>query len=275
MKKKLSLLALALAGFCSPLSAADAPFPELTETLARARAAVGTEDALNAVRTLTFVADVFDAEGKKLSQIELQFKRPYFVREVVRRTETVPVDDFYYPEEMDKAPPPKTAEVEIETLCDGREGVRIVRSKIGDENQRRITWLSPEDVIARRDFAGTNLDFYAPLKADEGTTTFAGFSEEDGRRLALVEYAYASGLKILRAFDTATGALFSTSTGTEKTYDVGEKISSGGLTFLDGSRSVDADGKTKAVFKFSKISVNDDLPDALFRFSLEDQLSGK
>lgn len=273
MKKKLSLFALALAGFCCPLCAADASSSELSEIIRRARAAVGTEEALNAVKTLTFEADVFDAEGKKTSHVVLQFKRPYFVREVVRRTEVQPVDDFYYPEELEAVPEPKSAEVEIVTLCDGAEGVRIIRNLT--EKQRRVNVLSAEDVIGRKDFASANLDFYAALAPEAGTTSFAGTQTVDGKEQSLVEYAYKNGLKILRAFDRGTGALVSTKTGEDTTFDVGEKIVSGGLTFLDGSRSVGPDGKTKNTFKFTKISVNEDLPDSLFRLSLDELISGK
>lgn len=272
MKKKLSFLSLAFIGFASSLCAADVS-PELAEVIRRARAAVGTEEALNAVKTLTFEADVFNAEGERVSQVVLQFKRPYFVREVVRRTETQPVDEFYYPEERAALPEPKKIEVEIITLSDGREGARIIRNLT--ENRRRVDVLSADDVVSRRDFAAANLDFYAAPVPAAGTATYAGTTTDaDGRTLSLVNYDYVGGLKLVRAFDGETGALFSTKTRNDTTFEAGEKISSCGLTFLDASRSVGEDGALKNTFKFTRISVNDELPDSLFRVSIADVLSG-
>jgi len=261
----LLLSALALAGFSTTAFSAD-----LETVISRARAAVAPEAVLDKVSTLTFDADAFDAEGKKTFGIFLQFKRPYFVHEIVTRTETVPVDEFYYPEEQAEKPEPKVYEIEEETICNGNEGVRITRNLT--TKSRNIEILSATEVLVRRDFAGANLDFYKPLSASTGTTVFKGEQTEDGKKLNVVEYNYKGGLKIERAFDAETGALFSTKINGEKTYDIGEKILAGGLTFLDSSRSVDADGKTKSVFKFKKILVNEEIPDSAFRISLADLL---
>lgn len=244
---------------------------ELKAIIARARAAVGPEDALNAVKAISFEAEIFDKDGKKTADILLQFKRPYFEREVVRRADTVPADDFYYPEEGAAAAEPKTVEYEIETISDGESATRIVRNLT--EKTRNIVFLPATDVISRRDFTDANLDFYATPRG--GTAVYKGDETVEGKTVALVEYTYAGGLKIERGFDRASGALFVSRNNGLTTFDVGEKMVSGGLSFFDGSRSFDADGNTKFVFKFKKISVNDDVPDDVFRLSIDEIISGK
>lgn len=266
MRKVFLLLsALALAGFSASALAAN-----LESVISNARATVAPEAELDKVSTLTFEAEAFDADGKKSYDIFLQFKRPYCVHEVVRKTEVVPVDEFYYPEEQKTPEPPKVYEVEVETICNGDEGVRIIRNLT--TKARQIDVLSAAEVLMRRDFAGANLDFYKPLAAADGTTVFKGEEVDNGKKVNVVEYNYKGGLKIERAFDAETGALFSTKINDEKTYDIGEKIRTGGLTFLDGSRSVDAAGKTKSVFKFKKILVNEEIPDSVFKISLQNLL---
>ena len=266
MKKTILLLTtLAFAGlFSAPAFSSD-----LESVVSRARAAVAPERVLSSVETLTFDADVFSADGNKAYGIFLQFKRPYFMRELVSRTETIEPDkDFFYPEENAKPAEKIVYEIEIETICDGNEGVRIIRNLTTKE--RTVDVLPASEVIVRRAFTSANLDFYKILSATEGTTVFKGEQIDNGKKVNVVEYNYNDGLKIVRAFDAATGALFSTTVNNEKTYDVGEKMLTGGLIFLDGSRSVDANGNPKNTFKFKKILVNENLPDSLFHVSLSD-----
>lgn len=244
---------------------------DLQTVIERARAAVGPESVLKNVKSITFEAEVFDADGKKISDVVLQFKRPYFERDFVRRTETVKQDEFYYPEEGVPAPATKTVTYEIETRSDGNEGVRIIRNLT--DGTRRVDFLPPADVISRRDFASANLDFYR--KPEGGNVALKGTEKEDGKELNVLDYTYAGGLKIERAFDAKTGALYRTKTANDTTYECGEKMAVGALTFLDGSRTSAADGSSRSTFKFSKILVNDELPDEMFRITIEELISGQ
>lgn len=262
----LSSFALVCA-LASPIFAAA----DLQTVIARARAAVGPESALKDVNSLTFEAEVFDPDGKKISEIVLQFKRPYFERDFVRRTAAVPQDSFYYPEEGVPEPEPKTVEIEIETRSDGNEGVRIIRNLT--DGTRRVEFLPANDVISRRDFASANLDFYG--KPAGGNVELKGTEKDGGKELNVLEYTYAGGLKIERAFDAGTGALVRTKTATDTTYESGEEMLVGALKFLNGSRTVTADGSVRSTFKFSKILVNDEIPDDTFRITIEELISGK
>lgn len=262
----LSSLALVFALSTPIFAAAD-----LQTVIERARAVVGPESALKEVKSITFEAEVFGADGKKISDIVLQFKRPYFERDFVRRTEAVKTDEFYYPEEGVPAPETKMVTYEIETRSDGNEGVRIIRNIT--EGTRRVEFLSPADVLSRRDFASANLDFYT--EPTGGSVVLKGTETEDGKELNVLEYTYAGGLKIERAFDAKTGALYRTKTANDTTYECGEEMAVGALTFLDGSRTATADGSLRSTFKFSKILVNDELPDEKFRITIEELISGK
>ena len=214
-------------------------------------------------------SELYDAEGQKTAEVQWRFKRPFFMRETVRRTVTEPVDEFYYPEERENLPEPKTYETETVTLCDGVLGVRILRNLTTQE--RRVVPLSAAEVAGARDSAVANLGFYAV--PEKGTAAFAGTRTEDGKTLNFVEYVYEGGLKILRAFDAETGAFVFTERDGDRSCDAGEKMSTNGLTFLSETRTLDGDGALKNVVKFTKISANEELPDSLFRVSLEELFS--
>lgn len=269
MKKMLFFFAAALLGAAAAFGSEPAGTPSVADVIARARAAVGTEEAIAAAKTLSFDAELYDAEGKKTAEVQWRFKRPFFMRETVRRTVTEPVDEFYYPEERENLPEPKTYETETVTLCDGVLGVRILRNLTTQE--RRVVPLSAAEVAGARDSAVANLGFYAV--PEKGMAAFAGTRTEDGKTLNFVEYVYEGGLKILRAFDAETGAFAFTERDGDRSCDAGEKMSTNGLTFLSETRTLDGDGALKNVVKFTKISANEELPDSLFRVSLEELFS--
>ncbi len=268
------LVGFVVAGVSPVFAGTEEEGANLQEIITRARATVGSEATLDAVKTLSFEAEVSDEKGAPFAKISLRYKKPYFCREIVRRTMTQESsDDFYYPEEKVERPAPKTFDVEIITISDGYVGVRIVRNLT--ENTRNISYLSPQDVLLRRDLVDANLGFYRSLDATRGKTTFAGTQTlADGKKQNKVRYEYSGGLTLVRAFDDATGALVSTQNGEELAFETGEKLVTGGLTFLDGSKNCDLDGNAKNSFHFTKILVNEDIPDAEFRLSVQ-ELTGE
>ena len=218
--------------------------PSATGLIAKARAALGDEKSLTAVRTLHIEMSAADGEGKPLGSLISEYKAPMKQREL----------DYT----QDK--------LEILTAIDGNEGHRLLRNMA--DGRRQLIILPAEEVNARRDFACANLYLLAEPSAERGSVSVAKDETIDGKTCAVLDYAYKSGITLRRYIDAATGRLVASR--------IDQKNKPGELMLNEGEQTVsgikypklivirDAAGKTLRRLTLTKIEVNGDIADSSF-----------
>jgi outer membrane lipoprotein-sorting protein len=241
----LGRLSLIAAG-CALAGLARASEPAI---LAKARAYLGTEAALNAITSVHFngtvtTTDPADATKQSKARIEIIAQKPDQQR-VVASTE-------------------KGVET---TAVDGYEGWQRFQEAANPRNQRLVV-LKPEAVKRLRAQAWENLSFFRGLEKQGGRLEEQGTASVDGIECQKVAFIHASKIVFVRYFDVATGRLVRTDTD------------DGGMTREEGERMVagvrfptsmkmqvkNAKGEAQLVtIALESVTVNEKFPDAVFR----------
>ncbi len=230
---------------------AFAPLPasDLETMIDRARGYVGTEEAINAIRSVHFVGALetteMTPEGPRhvTAKLEIIFQTPYRQRIVVTRgdrTEITALDDF--------------------------EGWQ--RVDLGEEPRRwRITLLGKEQIRRLRANTWENLAFFRGLDERGGRIEDLGLVQTGGTRTRKLAFVHASDIVFYRYFDEDTGRLVLTET------EKGGRIKEEGEISVDGLRfpskiittNILKDGSEReVVVLFERISINESWPDDLF-----------
>lgn len=212
------------------------------ETLvAKARAALGGETALNAVKSLRIEMSVADAEGKSLGAMINEYKSPLKQREL------------NYTEKN----------LELVSASDGREGYKTFRRL--DNNASQMQVIPYEENEARRDITASNLNLLAVPDPERGTLAAGEDATIEGAACATLDYKYRSGVLIRRYIDKATGRLAATRLGDKGPLmiNIGEQKVSG-IIFPKSIVIRDDKGKTLRTLTLAKIEVNAPLDDATF-----------
>lgn len=209
-----SLLAIGVLVFANSIRADSAE-----ELIAKARAYLGPEDALNAVKSIHFtgaleirVTELPDetkdapAGAVKKLPLEIIFQKPYEQMMIVNRdatTDTMALDDY-----------------------DGWS--RITDRK--DPKKWRLTLLDAEQIKQLRANTWENLNFFAGLEHEGGTVQLGEDATIDGIVCAKISFIHSDHIVFHRYFDKSTGRLVKTETAN------GGEIREEGELRVDGIR---------------------------------------
>lgn len=213
--------------------------------IAKARSAVGSEAALNAVKSIHFtgkfsaIAKVpVNGDVKNLKEepvvlsLDIVFQKPYQQR-MIRRSAT---------------------QVETTALDDYDAWVKI--ADVADEKKWRLQLLDTRQIRALRANTWESLSFYRGIEKDGGTVEFAGETELEGKACNKLIFSHADGIRFTRYFDKSSGRLLRTDT------ENGNQIREEGETVVAGVRfpraliTRAADGKISTI-TFDSVKVNE------------------
>jgi hypothetical protein len=240
--RRLSLLATI------PILAAFA-FASEPAIIAKARAFLGTEAALDAVKSVKFAGtvtttDSTDASKKTQATIEIIVQHPDQQRVVAKSAKGVET-----------------------TAVDGYEGWQRFQDGTNPQNQRLVV-LRPDGVKRLRAQAWENLAFYRGLEKRGGQIEERGDQTIDGIACRKVAFIHAPNIVFVRYFDLATGRLVQTDTddgGT--TREVGEQTVNGVRFPKKMNMTVKGPkGEVQMVnISLDSVTVNETFPSAVFR----------
>lgn len=240
------LAALSLsAAVLAPAAFADA---RVDPWIAKARAAVGSESALNRVQSIHFKGTLATTqrvpvegqagqtrEEQLVLGIDIVFQKPYRQRMILR---------------SDKV-------VETTALDDYDAWVR--RAEAPDEKRWQVTLLDAQQVKRLRANTWENLHFYTGLARRGGKVDFGGEVEVDGRKCVKLSFVHDDTIAFVRYFDQATGRLVKTET------ENGAEIREEGELVVQGLRFPRrlinrAPNGQVATITFESVTVNEPLP---------------
>lgn len=236
----LSLAALGLA------AAANAAEPAI---IAKARAFLGTEAALNGVKSVHYVGTVVttlsgDASKQSKASVEIIVQKPDQQR-ITAKSE-------------------KQNEV---TGLDGYEAWQRVEDPANPKNWRGAVF-KPDAVKRLRAQTWENLSFYRGIERNGGRIEDQGMQTVEGVACHKIAFIHAPNIIFYRYFDSSTGRLVQTETedgGISREH--GEFVVSG-VRFPKSMTIVTKtpNGGTQTVsVTFEKITVNETFPPTLFR----------
>jgi outer membrane lipoprotein-sorting protein len=241
---------LAVLSLCWLSSLALRAAPDVDQVIARARAEVGREADLAALKSLhytgTLTTSAVDEKGELTPikvGIEIIFQAPYRQRIVA------------------------TSDKKIEiTALDDYEGWQREQDP-ADSSRWRMTLLAPEQIKRLRANTWENLSFFKGIEARRGHVEDLGMTEIDGKTCRKLSFQHDDGIVFTRYFDTATGRLVLTETENGISIREEGEIMEGGLRF---PRKIISSNKLKngadrvVTITFDKITVNETFADSLF-----------
>ena len=217
--------------------------------IAKARAYIGSEEALNALRSIQYQG-VLQVAGDKPEakmierQVEITFQKPFQQRIAVKG------DDI----------------IEATGLDDYEAWQRIEDPK--DASRWRMTLLGPDEIKRRRANTWENLSFYLGLESRGGRIEDLGQTTIDGVECHHLAFFHEPGIVFHRYFDVSSGRLVLTETGEGDRIREEGQLESGGLRFPKSliSTKRTPDGKERVVtLRFHRVVTNQAFPDSLFR----------
>ncbi|HVU17712.1 MAG TPA: hypothetical protein VHD32_12355 [Candidatus Didemnitutus sp.] len=184
--------------------------------IAKARAALGTEEALDAINSVRFIGTVETVEKvpdkadptKTVDQtvrlaIDIVFAKPYRELYVLRSdkvTETTALDDY-----------------------DGW----LKRVEAGHEDQWQLRLLSPAQIRQLRASTWENLAFYRGIEKRGGKVEFKGDAEVDGKPCVVLVFEHSDAITYTRYFEKSSGLLLKTTTETTEIREQGSVVVNG------------------------------------------------
>lgn len=236
-------LLLALAGFAVLTAGAAEP-----EIIAKARAFLGGDAALDRVTSLHYVGKLTLEEGGKAADtgpvsVEIIFQKPSRQRSVIAATKRVET-----------------------TVLDGFDGWAKVQDP-ADATRWNLSLMEADQIRSLRANVTENLSFFRNRDSRQCTVEDQGAATVDGVACRKIAFIYSPQITFFRYFDAATGRLVLTETAQ------GESIREQGEILADGIRFPRIlvttlrrpDGSEQRVtIEFEKVSVNESFPDSLF-----------
>lgn len=217
-------------------------------TLAKARAYIGPEAALDAVQALRFKGELSVADGQvdagaASAQLEILFQKPD--RQLITaisdsRTET--------------------------TALDGYDAWQRVADP-ADPARWQVTLLGPDQIKRLRANTFENLAFFRNIERAGGYIEDKGTATVDGVACRKLAFVHGPGIVFTRSFDVATGRLVLTETDSGTAIREQGEIRAGELRFPQKIVTTNAlpDGSQRTITViFSSIEVNPTLDAALF-----------
>lgn len=231
--------------------------PALADTdavIAKARAYLGTEDALNSIRSIHYFGTleaeetVKDKDGKETTRpfkasIEIIFEKPYHQRFQMtseRGTQITALDNY---DSWLRVQPAGTQDWRLNILGPAQT-----------ERFRANTW--------------ENLFFYRGLESTGGHVEDLGSTTIDGQACEKLAFVHAPGIVFYRYIDTTTGKLLLTETETGSRLREEGEMMVNGVRFLKKLVTVTKDAATgrenTSTITMDKIVINETFPDDLF-----------
>lgn len=249
VKVRFALLLGAVSVLLLPIASADTASDSW---ITKARAALGSESALNAVKSVHFTgvlettekvpqqADPTKTEDNPLRlAIDIVFQKPYQQRISLRNdkvVETTALDDY---------------------------DAWAKRSEAGKEDQWRLTLLDTAQIKRLRANTWENLAFYRGLESRGGRVEFQGDATMDGKDCVKIVFVHSEAISFTRYFEKATGLLIKTVT------ENGAEIREEGEIMVDGVRypkkliNKSPTGQI-TVITFDTVKVNEAIPASEF-----------
>ena len=230
--------------FFAPVAVAHAEHP----IIAKARAYLGPEDALNAVKSVHYTGSMVapnpaDPANPTRVGIEIIFQAPYCQR-TVRTTEAV-IDT---------------------TALDVYDGWHRAQS-VKDPTQQRLQVLPAAQVKRQRAIVWENLGFYRGLEREGGQVLDQGTAVIGGTTCRKLAFVHADDIIFYRYFDEASGRLARSETESGDTILEQGEILAGGIRFpkVIVNTIKGPDGKEQSItITFDKITVNETFPESTF-----------
>lgn len=216
--------------------------------IAKARAFVGAEAALNGLKSVHYVgtlvtSDPADPKKETRAKMEIIFQKPEQQRIMATSEQTVEI-----------------------TALDGYEGWTRVQAA-GDATKWRQTLLGSEQIKRLRANTWENLGFFRGIERIGGRVEVQGTQTVEG--VACQKVAFIHGPKIIfyRYFDPATGRLVMTETEGGGTIREKGEMTVEGIRFPKSIVTTTKNAKDQMVtvtIEFEKIAVNQVFPATLF-----------
>lgn len=235
--------------FSTVLLTAGVRAQDTSTTLARARAHLGSEAALNSLKsvryvgTLDTVAQTPEGPAPVQGRLEIVFQKPMRQRIMV----TLP------------------DRVEITALND-YEGWERIEDR-SDASRWRLTLLPADRVKRLRANTWENLNFFGGLDSRGGRVNDLGIVQVAGQPAHKIAFVHAIDIAFIRHFDPATGKLVLTETESGGQIREEGEIRAGGIRFPRKVITLNRlpDGSTSEVtVTFEEVTVNETFPDQLF-----------
>lgn len=224
----LAFVAVLLATATAPLGAQTAD-----EWIAKARAFLGGDRALNAVKSVHFTGTLEAGEARLPTDII--FQKPYQQRITVTG--------------------PKVIET---TALDGYDAWQK-RTNPENLSQWQVTLLDATQVKRLRTNTLENLSFYATREMPGCEVTVSGDATVDGRACVKLTFAHASNVVFIRYFDKATGQLVKTETENGGEIREEGEIYANGIRFPRRVINKTPTGSVTAI-TFDTVTVNETFP---------------
>lgn len=235
-----ALLGLAVLAVSTGLSAGE------PTVIAKARAYLGSETALNSVNTLHFYGTLDLGSAAKTTQpvkVEILFERPFRQRSVITSERGVEI-----------------------TVLDGYDAWQRV-NPVGDNTRWNFAVLPAPQIKNLRANVFENLAFFRGLEATGGRIEDLGTVTIDGQNCRKLAFIHAPDIIFYRYFNTETGRLVLTETQRGDTIRESGTIEVAGIKFPRVLTTVNtrADGSTQTVaLHFDKVEVNQPAPAGSF-----------
>jgi hypothetical protein len=234
-----------LAGLLVWATSLPASTPEVRAILDKARARLGDEAALTAVKSVHFFGriDSSDTAAPGPSSLEIIFQKPVQHRMVVSSSEGIET-----------------------TALDGYFAWHRVRD--GATGQVKGVRLQPDQIKRLRANTWENLYFFRGPEQGDGTITDHGEIAREGVQCRKITFSYGSGIEFVRYFDIETGRLVLTETPPVGTIREEGEIVVAGVRFpqrLLVTGAPDSEGKAQVItVTFDRIALNETFPASTF-----------
>lgn len=219
------------------------------EIIARARAYVGPEAALEGLRSVHYVGTLETteptADGPRpvRARIEIFFQKPFRQRIELTMGDRMEI-----------------------TALDEYEGWQRVRDA-GESDRWRLNLLNINQIRRLRANTWENLSFYRGLERSGGRVEDLGTTEIEGRRVRKIAFVHSPEIVFTRFFDEETGRLVRTETEKQGVIREEGELRAGGLRLPAKIITVNVlpDGSSReVVVSFERVAVNETLADELF-----------
>lgn len=234
-----SLLLCSALGVCT----AFCQTADVKAVVNQARAWLGSEEALQAVRTVHFQGELTTGDHRKAT-IEIIFQKPYRQRVVTTtadRREITALDDYEAWQRYEDLHNPE---------------------------RWRMSLMQKEQVKRLRANTWENLAFYRGLERKGGRVDDLGLVDLDGLMARKLSFVHDTGSVFTRYFDQTTGRLLLTENEQGGTIREEGEIITGGIRFPKRivTQTKTEDGRSRLVtIEFTAIAINESFADELFQ----------